>query len=147
MAKENIPSWAKGLIAIGLTAGVIWLSFKGYKKIKEAIEKGKEETKEGGNVKVQLTENFTSIPAIIGDAAILTPKKDAYIVYVTNPTNKKIFAFIFFSNGRVHINPKGKPNILKGKYFDSGKTITLDNGKSFQYNSVWANMQNIITNL
>ena len=147
MAKENIPSWAKGLIAIGLTAGVIWLSFKGYKKIKEAIEKGKEETKEGGNVKEQLTENFTSIPAIIGDAAILTPKKDAYIVYVTNPTNKKIFAFIFFSNGRVHINPKGKPNILKGKYFDSGKTITLDNGKSFQYNSVWANMQNIITNL
>jgi hypothetical protein len=147
MAKENIPSWAKGLIAIGLTAGVIWLSFKGYKKIKEAIEKGKEETKEGGNVKAQLTENFTSIPVIIGDAATLTRKKDAYVVYVTNPTNKQIFAFWFFSNGRVHINPKDKPNILKGKYFDSGKTITLDNGKSFQYNSVWTNMQNIITNL
>jgi hypothetical protein len=151
MAKKEIfkelPSWSQGVIAIGLTAGLIWLSFKGYKKIKESIEKGKDKIKEEGNIKTQITENFTNIPLIIGAGARLTPKKDAYSVSVT-AQNNKVFNFVYYSNGRVIISPKGGNIVaLKGKYFDSGKTITLDNGKSFQYNSVWANMQEILKSI
>jgi hypothetical protein len=34
---QGLPSWAKGVIAVGVTAGAIWLIVKGYKKIKEII--------------------------------------------------------------------------------------------------------------
>jgi hypothetical protein len=147
---QKLPTWAKGVIALGVTAGAIWLMVKGYKKIKEIIALKKLEIKEGGNTTVQASENFTNIPLIIGDVAKLTPSKDAYVVMVTNPTNKKVFEFDFYSNGRVIItqrppaNVKLKPIQFKGKYFNSGKIITLDNGKSYQYNSVWTNMQDIL---
>jgi hypothetical protein len=151
---QGLPSWAKGVIAVGVTAGAIWLMVKGYKKIKEIIALNKLEIKEGGNTAVQASENFTNIPLIIGNAAKLTPKKDAYVVMVTHPTNNKVFEFDFYSNGRVIITPKplanerSKPQaLIKGKYFNSGKIITLDNGKSYQYNSVWTNMQEVLKNI
>jgi hypothetical protein len=151
---QKLPTWAKGVIALGVTAGAIWLMVKGYKKIKEIIALNKLEIKEGGNTAVQASENFTNIPLIIGNVAKLTPSKDAYVVMVTNPTNKKVFEFDFYSNGRVIITPKplanerSKPQaLIKGKYFNSGKIITLDNGKSYQYNSVWTNMQEVLKNI
>ena len=151
---QGLPSWAKGVIAVGVTAGAIWLIVKGYKKIKEIIALNKLDIKEGGNTAIQASENFTNIPLIIGNGAKLSPKKDAYVVMVTHPTNKKVFEFDFYSNGRVIITPKplanerSKPEAqIKGKYFNSGKIITLDNGKSYQYNSVWANMQEVLKNI
>jgi hypothetical protein len=150
MAKGEIftglPKWAKGLLAVGLTAGVIWLGFKGYKKIQKKIQDKKDETKKEGNEKAQSSENFTNIPLVIGSGAKLTAQKDAYSVPVTGPNNK-IFNFVYYSNGRVVIIPKGKSVALKGKYYDSGKIITLDNGKSFQYNSVWNNMAEILKSI
>jgi len=151
---QGLPSWAKGVIAVGVTAGAIWLIVKGYKKIKEIIALNKLDIKEGGNTAIQASENFTNIPLIIGNGAKLTPKKDAYVVMVTHPTNKKVFEFDFYSNGRVIIIPKplanepSKPEAqIKGKYFNSGKIITLDNCKSYQYNSAWANMQEVLKNI
>jgi septal ring factor EnvC (AmiA/AmiB activator) len=150
MAKGEIftgmPTWAKGLLAVSLTAGVIWLGYKGYKKMQQKIQDLKDENKQQGNEKAQVSENFTSIPLIIGDAAKLTPKKDAYSVFVTAPNNK-VFNFVYYSNGRVMIAPKGGVVAFKGKYYNSGKIITLDNGKSFQYNSVWANMAEILKSI
>lgn len=140
---SGLPTWAKGTIAVGLTIGVVYVGYKVYKKIGDK----KEEKKEEGNVKAQAKDNFANIPTVIGEGAIKSKKGDAYVVKVSDD-NKKEYEFDFYSNGRVIISDYKTKGIMgKGKYYDSGKIITLDKGKSYSYNSVWTNMQNVLKEL
>jgi hypothetical protein len=152
---KDLPTWAKGTIAVGLTIGVIYAGYKIYQKISEKIEEGKEEKKDEVINKEKLSDNFANLPTVIGLGAKLADTKDAkgnlvkgnaYVVRVT--PNKITYRFVFYKNGRIYIyNDKTNVVVGKGKYFDSGKIITLDSGKSFQYNSVWANMYDLIKGL
>lgn len=140
---SGLPTWAKGTIAVGLTIGVVYVGYKVYKKIGDK----KEEKKEEGNITAQAKDNFVNIPTIIGEGAVKSKKGDAYVVKVSDD-NKKEYEFDFYSNGRVIIsNYKTKSIVARGKYYDSGKIITLDKGKSYSYNSAWTNMQNVLKGL
>lgn len=145
---KDLPSWAKGTLAVGLTAGIIYLGYKVYKKINETVEQNKEDGKDLGIAPSLLINSFSNIPTNIGKGATLSKKGDSYTVPLTS--NKIKYYFVFYSNGRVLIyrdNIDVKNIVSKGKYFDSGKEIKLDDGKSFQYNSVWQNINNLIKGL
>ena len=163
---KDLPTWAKGTLAVGLTVGVIYAGYKIYQKISEKIEENKEEKKDEGTDKAKASDNFSNLPTVIGAGAVLANTKDAkgntikggaYVVKiyperkvvdgkVVVTKNDKEYKFVFYTNGRVFIYGNNKL-LTKGKYFDSGKIITLDSGKSFQYNSVWANMYDVIKGL
>lgn len=65
-------------------------------------------------------------------------------IYVDMPGQNKNYQFYFFAdNGRFSFQEKGKTgSIKKGSYFDGGKKMTIDAGKSYE-GSVYVNMREI----
>ena len=41
---QGIPTWAKGVIAVAVTGGAIFLGYQIYKVLKKALDKGKDDT-------------------------------------------------------------------------------------------------------
>lgn len=122
-----------GLIAVGL------LGYRFYSKNKL----GKAEEKQ---TESELANSFNALPQRIGGGAIKSGD-DAYQVFVGDG----MYTFVFYSNGRVWIyknktknSTKDSTVFLKGNYYLSGKRITIDGGDSYENESVWNNLSNII---
>ena len=71
---------------------------------------------------------------------------------VTSNTEKVVVKFngglnqaTFWNNDRVFFSPFGSTQVLaKGTYFNGGKKIVLDGGKTIESDSVWLNLLNAI---
>lgn len=81
--------------------------------------------------------NFLDLQDNLG----LKPNTEGVIISKFNDGANKVQ---FYGNDRVFIFDKNSNILLKGKYEDGGKKITLDSGKSVSGNSVWENLLNVL---
>ena len=132
----------KGAIAVFSLLGLVAIGLFGY-RLYSKNKLGKAEEKQTEN---ELANSFNSLPQRIGGGAI-KGLDDTYYVFVGDG----MYTFVFYKNGRVWIyknktknNAKDATVYMKGNYYLSGKRITIDGGDSYESESVWENLGNII---
>ncbi len=119
MDRKNI----NGLIAVGITLGVVGLGyyFLVYTK------------------KVGKSDNFKSLLENLGST--VKPNKDN--VVITKFDGGKYLAQ-FYTNNRVVIFDSANKLLNKGTYSNGGKVINMDDGKSAYTDSVWQNLLDVV---
>ena len=114
----------KGFVAVGIVAVVVIGTYFGYQfYIKPKVNKAVDDLK--------LLENNTGLTA---------NSKDILTIKFNEGEN---FAQ-FYANNRVVIFDKNNTIVVKGKYEDGGKKITLDNGKIISGGSVFQNLLDVL---
>lgn len=138
----TLTSNQKGAIAVFSLLGLVAVSLLGY-RFYSKIKLGKAEEKQ---TESELANSFNALPQRLGGGAI-KGGEDSYYVYV----GEGKYTFVFYKNGRVWIfknktknSSKDADVFLKGNYYLSGKRITIDGGDSYENESVWNNLANII---
>lgn len=137
-----LSSNQKGAITVFSILAIVGSSLLGYRfyskrKSLKSDEKQKESETEA---------SFNLLPQRVG-AGLIKTSDDTFSVYVGDGK----YTFVFYKNGRIWIYKNKTKNsakdadvLLKGNYYLSGKRIQIDGGKSYESDSVWENMSNII---
>lgn len=112
----------KGLIAVGITLGLVGIAYYFFVRNKKG-------NVEGG---VSSSENLEAVKKNLGGKY----EKDTATAKFNDGKNSATF----YTNDRVIIfDDKGKV-IMRGNYSDGGKKISIEKGKQVDNNSVWANL-------
>jgi hypothetical protein len=116
----------KGVIAVGITLGVIGLAYYlvSYKK---------------SNKIVSGSDNFEAVKANLGGKF-----DDSSDVAITKFNSDKNIAQ-FYKNNRLAIFDANTKSLLKkGNYSDGGRIIQMDGGSELTNSSVWTNLINAL---
>lgn len=137
-----LSSNKKGAVAVFSMLGFIGLALLGYR----LYSKNKASKAEAMQTENETANSFNLLPQRIGGGAV-KDGEDKYYVFVGDG----MYTFVFYNNGRVWIyknktknSAKNADVFLKGNYYLAGKRITIDGGKSYESDSVWENLGNVI---
>lgn len=145
-----------GLKVVGSILAIVaavYFGRKAYKKWKDKKSETEFDTNDNIN---QVSQSYQGIPLIFGAGAKKISVKDGTDYYLTQIDGGKN-SFEFYSNGR--FSAKQHPEISKGKYdlkkynlvakgnyYLSGKRLQVDGGKSYESDSAFKNMDDLIKN-
>jgi hypothetical protein len=115
-----------GLIAVGITFGIVVGGYYIIQHIKKGSPKGSAE------------ENFKSLQTNLN----VQPNSDGIVVVDFN--DKKNIAQFYNNNRIIIFDAKSKAVMVKGTYSEGGKIINLDNGGLLNNSSVYTNLLNSI---
>ena len=118
-----MTSNTKGVIAVGVTLGLVGLAYYFFVRSK------KDENRGGGT---SSSENLEAVKKNLGGKF----EKDTATVKFNDAKNKATF----YTNDRVIIFDDKDKVIMRGNYSDGGKKINIEKGKQVADDSVWTNL-------
>jgi hypothetical protein len=118
-----MTSNTKGVIAVGVTLGLVGLVYYFFVRSK------KDENRGGG---ISSSENLEAVKKNLGGKF----EKDTATVKFNDAKNKATF----YTNDRVIIFDDKDKVIMRGNYSDGGKKINIEKGKQVADDSVWTNL-------